>query len=133
VSIIALLAPALFDALEIARPQMVCAFSGADGPGLPAEVRIVDTEFEMTANGQFKVDILLGSQALHGRVVPYEKSEARDVVMRARDAGDAVYLIALRDDGTALLRYKAADGGSTLTSRGSCTGFEPHLERWLAS
>jgi hypothetical protein len=132
VSIIALLAPALFDAIEIARPQMVCAFSGADGPGLPAEVRIVDTEFEMTANGQFKVDILLGSQSLAGRVVPYEKSDARDVVMRARDGGDAIYHIALRDDGTALLRYRAADGAETLTSRGSCTGFEPHLDRWLA-
>ena len=132
-SIIALLAPALFDVLEIARPQMVCAFAGADGPGLPAEVRIVDTDFDVTANGQYKVDILLGTQSLHGRVVPYEKSEARDVVMRARDGGDAVYLIALRDDGTALLRYKAADDAETLTSRGSCTGYEPHLDRWLAS
>jgi hypothetical protein len=133
VSIIALLAPALFDVIEIARPQMVCAFSGADGKGLTAEVRIMDPELEMTANGQFKVDILLGNEALRGRVVPYEKSDARDVVMRARGGGDAVYLIALRDDGTALLRYKAADGAETLTSRGSCTGFETQLDRWLAS
>jgi hypothetical protein len=112
---------------------MVCAFAGADGAGLPAEVRIVDPNLEMTANGQFKVDIHMGNEALHGRVVPYEKSEARDVVMRARGGGDAVYLIALRDDGTALLRYKPAEGAETLTSKGSCTGFEPHLDRWLPS
>jgi hypothetical protein len=133
VSIIALFAPALFEVLEMARPQMVCAFSGADGAGLSAEVRIVDPELEMTANGQFKVDIHLGNEALHGRVVPYDKSDARDVVMRARGGGEEVYLIALRDDGTALLRYKPAEGADTLTSKGSCTGFERHLERWLAS
>jgi hypothetical protein len=133
VSIIALLAPALFDVLGMAQPTMVCAFAGADGAGLPAEVRIVDPNLEMTANGQFKVDIHMGNEALHGRVVPYEKSEARDVVMRARGGGDAVYLIALRDDGTALLRYKPAEGAETLTSKGSCTGFQPHLDRWLPS
>jgi hypothetical protein len=87
----------------------------------------------MTTNGQFKVDIHLGRQALHGRVVPYDKSEARDVVMRARSGDDAVYLIALRDDGTALLRYRAGGAAEEVTSRGSCTGFQPHFERWLAS
>jgi hypothetical protein len=133
VSIIALLAPALFDILDMGRPPMVCAFAGADGTGIPAEVRVVDPDLEMTANGQFKIDIQLGNEALHGRVVPYEKSEARDVVMRARSGGDAVYLIALRDDGTALLRYKAGQDAEIVTSKGSCTGFQPHLDRWLAS
>jgi hypothetical protein len=66
VSIMALLAPALFDVLEIARPQMVCAFAGADEAGIPAEVRIVDPELEMTTNGQFKIDIHLGNEAFHG-------------------------------------------------------------------
>ena len=102
VSIIALLAPALFDVIEMTRPPMVCAFPAAEAPGLPREVRIVDPELEMTTNGQFKVAVQLGDEALHGRVAPYEKSDARDVVVRARAEDEAVYLIALRDDGTAL-------------------------------
>lgn len=132
-SIIALLAPAIFDVIDMARPQMVCAFR-ANGEGIPAEVRIVDPELEMTTNGQFKIDIHMGSEALHGRVVPYDKSEARDVVMRARAGDEAVYLIALRDDGTALLRYRpAGENVEIVTSQGSCKDFERHLERWLAS
>lgn len=110
---------------------MVCAFGEAEG--VPAEVRIVDPELEMTANGQFKVEIHLGREAIRGRVVPFDKSEARDVVMRAR-AGDEVYLIAVRDDGSAVLRYRAtADSAETLTSQGSCRNFERHLDRWLSS
>ena len=133
VSIIALLAPALFDVIDMARPQMVCAFA-ADGAGIPAEVRIVDPELEMTANGQFKIDIHMGREAFHGRAVPYEKSEARDVVMRARAGDEAVYLIALRDDGTALLRYKpAGENAEIVTSQGSCKDFQRHLDRWLSS
>lgn len=133
-SIIALLAPALFDILDMARPQMVCAFRDADGTRIPAEIRVVDPELEMTTNGQFKIDIHMGRQALHGRVVPYDKSEARDVVMRARAADEAVYLIALRDDGSALLRYRpAGDDAKVLSSEGSCTGFKRQLDRWLAS
>ena len=90
--IVALLAPALFDVLEMARPPMVCAFPGSEAPGLPREVRIVDPEFEMTTNGQFKVGVSFGTETLHGRVAPYEKSEARDVVVRARGEDEAVYL-----------------------------------------
>jgi hypothetical protein len=134
VSIIALLAPALFEVIEMTRPPMVCAFPGADAPGLPREVRIVDPELEMTTNGQFKVAVQLGGEALHGRVAPYDKSEARDVVVRARGVDEAVYLIALRDDGTALLRYRPADeSAEVLTSQGSCKGFEALLNRWLQS
>jgi hypothetical protein len=133
VSVIALLAPALFDILDMARPEMVCAFRDADGAGIPAEIRVVDPELEMTTNGQFKIDIHLGREALHGRVVPYGKSEARDVVMRARAADEDVYLIALRDDGSALLRYlPKGDDAKVLSSQGSCTGFQRHLDRWLA-
>jgi hypothetical protein len=133
-SILALLAPAIFDVIEVTRPPMVCAFSGGEAPGLPAEVRVVDPHLDMTENGQFKVAIHLGTEALHGRVVPYDKSEARDVVMRARGEDEAVYLIALRDDGTALLRYKpATEGAEVMTSQGSCTGYEALLDRWLAS
>jgi hypothetical protein len=133
VSIIALLAPALFDVIDMARPQIVCAF-GAEAQGIPAEVRIVDPELDMTTNGQFKIDIHLGREALHGRVVPFEKSEARDVVMRARSGDAGVYLIALRDDGTALLRYRpAGEDAETLTSEGTCRDFERHLDRWLSS
>jgi hypothetical protein len=132
--IVALLAPALFDVLEMARPPMVCAFPGAEAPGLPREVRIVDPELEMTTNGQFKVGVSFGTEVLHGRVAPYEKSDARDVVVRARAEDEAVYLIALRDDGTALMRYRPAeDGAEVLTSQGSCTGFEALLNRWLQS
>jgi len=133
VSIIALLAPALFDVIDMTRPQMICAFAD-NRAGIPAEVRVVDPELEVTTNGQFKIDIHLGQQSFHGRVVPYEKSDARDVVMRARTGDEAVYLIALRDDGTALLRYKpAGEDAEVLTSQGSCTGFERHLDRWLSS
>jgi hypothetical protein len=113
---------------------MVCAFPAADAPGLPREVRIVDPELEMTTNGQFKVAVQIPGEALHGRVTPYEKSEARDVVVRARGENEAVYLIALRDDGTALMRYRPAEeGAEVLTSQGSCKGFEAHLDRWLQS
>jgi hypothetical protein len=83
-SIIALLAPVLFDVIEMTRPPMVCAFPGGEAPGLPTEVRVVDPQLDMTENGQFKIAIHFGTEALHGRVVPYDKSEARDVVMRAR-------------------------------------------------
>lgn len=130
-SLVALLAPALFDVLEIARPQMVCAFHGEDGPA--AVVRVIDRDLEMTTTGQFKVGIVIGGEALPGRVAPYPRSEARDVILRAR-TDSAVYLIALRDDGTALLRYRregSEDG--EVTSRGTCSGFETHLDRWLAS
>jgi hypothetical protein len=133
VSIIALLAPALFDVAGLGQPQMICAFA-ADRAGIPAEIRVVDPELEMTTTGQFKIDIHMGNEALHGRVVPYEKSEARDVVMRARAADAAVYLIALREDGTALIRYRpAGEGAETVSSPGTCTGFERHLDRWLSS
>jgi hypothetical protein len=134
VSIIALLAPALFDVLEMTRPPMVCAFPGADAPGLPREVRVVDSDLEMTTNGQFKVAIHFGTEALHGRVAPYDKSEARDVVLRARGVDEAVYLIALRDDGTALMRYRPAkEDAEVLTTKGTCTGYQALLDRWLAS
>jgi hypothetical protein len=134
VSIIALFAPALFDVIGMTRPPMVCAFSGAEAPWLPREVRIVDPDLEMTTNGQFKVAVQFGDAALHGRVAPYEMSDARDVVVRARGEDAAVYLIALRDDGTALLRYRPADeSAEVLTSEGSCTGFEALLNRWLPS
>jgi hypothetical protein len=133
-SIIALLAPVLFDVIEMTRPPMVCAFPGGEAPGLPTEVRVVDPQLDMTENGQFKIAIHFGTEALHGRVVPYDKSEARDVVMRARGVDQAVYLIALRDDGTALMRYKpAAVGAEIMTSQGSCTGYQALLDRWLAS
>lgn len=133
-SIVALLAPAIFDILQAGRQEIVCAFRDAGGAGLPLEVRVVDPELDMTTNGQFKIDIHLGDEALHGRVVPYERSAERDVVMRARAADEAVYLIALRDDGTALLRYRpAGEDAAVLTAEGTCTGFQKHLDRWLAS
>jgi hypothetical protein len=133
-SIVALLAPALFDVITMTRPEMVCAFADAEGRGMPARIRIVDPELDMTTNGQFKVDIHFGTEALHGRVAPYEKSEARDVVMRARDGNEAVYLIALRDDGTALMRYRpAGEDAEVVTSQGSCRDFQRHLDRWLSS
>lgn len=130
-SLVALLAPALFDILETARPQMICAFRDQDGPA--AVVRVIDRDLEMTTTGQFKVGIVIGGEALAGRVAAYTKSQARDVVLRAR-GGDAVYLIALRDDGTALLRYRReGHGDAEITSRGTCSGFERHLEKWLPS
>jgi hypothetical protein len=130
-SLLALLAPALFDLIETARPQMVCAFRDTEGPA--AEVRVIDRDLEMTANGQFKVGIVVGGEALPGRAVPYAKSEARDVVLRARSK-EAVYLIALRDDGTAVLRYRQeGQENGEFTSRGTCSGFERHLDRWLSS
>jgi hypothetical protein len=133
VSIAALLAPALFDVMAMTRPPIICAFPDAYAPGLPREVRIADPEFDMSTNGQFKVAIRFGDEALLGRVAPSDKSEARDVVVRAR-AGDEVYLIALRDDGTALMRHRPAeDADKVLISEGSCTGFEALLDRWLQS
>jgi hypothetical protein len=130
-SLVALLAPALFDLIETARPQMVCAFRDADGPA--AVVRVIDRDFEMTTNGQFKIGVFVGNEALAGRAAPYTKSDARDVVLRAR-SDEAVYLIALREDGTAVLRYRrdGVDEGE-VTSRGTCSGFETHLDRWLSS
>lgn len=130
-SLVALLAPALFDLFETAVPQMVCAFRDAAGPA--AEVRVIDRDLEMTTTGHFKVGIVVGGEALPGRVVPYFKSEARDVVLRARSE-EAVYLIALRDDGSAVLRYRhEGQEQSEFTSRGTCSGFERHLDRWLSS
>lgn len=129
-SLVALFAPALFDLLDMARPQMVCAFRGEDGP---AVVKVIDRDLEMTTTGQFKVGLVVGGESLAGRVAPYLKSNARDVVLRARGE-DAVYLIALRDDGTALMRFKREGRDEDeVTSQGTCSGFESHLDKWLAS
>ena len=133
VLLIAWLAPALSEIVEMTRPPILCTFPDASAAGLPAQVRIIDPEAEVTPNGQFKIAMHLGAAALTGRVLPDDRSEARDVVMRARGKGDAVYLIALRDDGVALLRYRAADGAEAIEAEGACTGFERHLARWLAS
>jgi hypothetical protein len=133
-SIIALFAPALFDVLDLSRPEMLCAFQTAENHGIPTQVRVIDTESEISANGQFTVEIVLGNEALHGRVAPYDKSEARDVVMRVTAGDNSVYLIALRDDGTALMRVKpAGEEAEVVTSKGSCSDFERHLDRWLSS
>jgi hypothetical protein len=131
VSLVALLAPALLEILGLAAPQTVCAFGAADGR--VAEVRIVDRNLEMTTNGQFKVGVMVGGQALPGRVAPFATSPARDVVLRAR-SDRAVYLIALRDDGSAVLRYRREGSeAAEVTQRGTCSGFERQLDRWLAS
>lgn len=130
-SLVALLAPALLEVFGLAAPQMVCAFGAADGR--VAEVRIVDRNLEMTTNGQFKVGVMVAGEALPGRVAPFATSAARDVVLRAR-SDTAVYLIALRDDGSAVLRYQPEGGeAAEITHRGSCSGFERQLDRWLAS
>lgn len=131
--LIAWLAPALFEVIDIARPEMVCAFPSAALAGLPALLRIADPDREMTTNGQFKIRVDLGDTALPGRVVPDDRSTARDVVMRARGPDEAVYLIALRDDGTAVLRYTETERATEITAEGACSGFEPYLDRWLAS
>jgi hypothetical protein len=130
-SLVALLAPALFDLLDTVRPEMVCAFHDTGGPA--AVVRVIDRDLEMTTTGQFKVGIVVGDEALPGRAAPYLKSGARDVVLRAR-SGPTVYLIALRDDGSAVLRYQRGDReDGVVTAQGTCSGFERHLDRWLSS
>ncbi len=130
-SLVALLAPALFDLIDMVRPEMVCAFRDTEGPA--AVVRVIDRDLEMTTTGQFKIGIVVGDEALPGRAAPYLKSDARDVVLRAR-SGPTVYLIALRDDGSAVLRFLREDReDGAFTARGTCTGFEKNLDRWLSS
>lgn len=130
-SLVALLAPAVLEVLGLAAPQTVCAFGAEDGR--IAEVRIVDRGLDMTTNGQFKVGVTVAGKALAGRVAPFPKSAARDVVLRARSE-TAVYLIALRDDGSAVLRFRRKGGEAPeITQRGTCSGIERLIDRWLAS
>lgn len=131
-SLLALFAPALIELVDLPGPEMVCAFTEA--AGLPVEVRVIDPELERTTSGQFKVDIRLGREEVRGRAAPYDRSPARDVVLRATTRDRSVYLIALRDDGTALLRMKPpGEGAETVTAKGACAQFERHLDRWLDS
>lgn len=135
-SLITLLAPALFEIMGAATPQMVCAFRPKDEEDAPATVvRIIDPDLEVTTTGQYKIEVFLENEEVPGRAVPYEKSEARDVVMRARTSDRTVYLIALRDDGTALMRYRPAEDAEAeiVTKTGSCSKYERFLDKWLSS
>lgn len=131
-SFLTLLAPALFEIAGLATPEMVCAFRPTDDAAATTVVRIIDNDLEMTTTGQYKIALALDGERVPGRVVAYEKSEARDVVMRARTSDRTVYLIALRDDGTALMRFRpVGDGTEVVTRSGSCAKFERFLDKWL--
>lgn len=131
-SFLTLLAPAVFEIAGLATPEMVCAFRPDDDATPATVVRIVDQDLEMTTTGQYKIAFALDGEEVPGRVMAYEKSAARDVVMRARTSDRTVYLIALRDDGTALMRFRPGGGETEAVTRsGNCAEFEHFLEKWL--
>jgi hypothetical protein len=120
---------------EINSDPISCAFKGMDvaDPELRINVEPVADPFSSTP-GLYKIRLALQGEDIRGSAVPFLKSDARDVVMRAVTANKTTYIIALRDDGTAIMKSKGAKADAVVETRnGICENFEAHLNQWLAS
>ncbi|RVT83929.1 hypothetical protein DXV76_09445 [Rhodobacteraceae bacterium CCMM004] len=82
-------------------------------------------------NGGWRVTLHLNGQTVPGAVAPLDRTRARDVVLRAVDDDRTAYLIALRDNGLAMMRYRGTSAAVEVNMQGACEGHMPAFEVWL--
>ena len=131
-------------ALESFSPgpnMLACTFPASESASASAAIRLrVEALPSLTDSpNMFRIRLHLdGASQYRGLAGPIDKTDARDVLIRARTRNQTYYTIGLRDDGKAalnLLRVEKRDAQPVQqeTREGSCSGFAPYIDTWLTS
>lgn len=137
-SISALLVTAFIDAIGPEPRTVSCIFPATSPGDSPISVAVEARPSLMDASGRFRVRLHLSDEKEFGGLAQaIDRTDDRDVLIRARAAHDLVYTIGLRDDGMAALNMlrvlPETSEGRTETREGACRGFMAVLNSWLRS
>ncbi len=122
-----------------AGPHMVSCTFPATAPGEGTiRVAVEARPSLMDVDERYRISLHLGDEGeAPGLAQPIDRTEERDVLIRARASNDLVYTIGLRDDGRAALNLlriaRSAGGARTETREGHCHDHRPLLNAWLRS
>ncbi|MEL6168495.1 MAG: hypothetical protein AAFR35_07370 [Pseudomonadota bacterium] len=126
----ALLIPLLLDPHIPKTEPFECAF--ADDAAPPVELRL-SARHGRAGPGRFAVSLFLGAESADGFGIAYADTPERDVLLRVTTRTNVTYLLAVRDDGWAVLHTRAGHSDAEIVTReGICTGHEETLRRWLS-
>ena len=140
-SISAFLVTAFIETLSPGPRIVACTFP-APTPGEHAISLAVEARPSLLDRAdRFRVRVHIDHDSAHevgGLVQPIDRTEERDVLIRARAANETYYTVGLRDDGLAALNLlRTSDGEQEAerleTRRGACQDFKAALDSWLKS
>lgn len=137
-SISALMVTALLEHLTPGPRMASCTFPPTEPGGRPITVSVEPRPSLMDVEHRFRVRLHLGGEAhIAGLAQPIDRTEERDVLIRARASGEFSYTIGVRDDGLAALNLLPlggiVEGQRAETRKGACRGFSLLLDAWLRS
>ena len=135
-SFTALLISAIINLAAPSERVLACTFPAQTPDEQPIRIR-VESLPSLRDNGNiFRVRLLLGASGeFRGMAQPIDRTEDRDVLIRAETSDKTFYTIGLRDDGLAalnLLQLGETDPHRE-TRRGTCRDHKVLLNTWLTS
>ena len=136
-SITAFLVSAFLEAVVPGPKLLACTFPAADPGQNPIGVRVEAMPSLKDRTDRYRIRIYLDDESeFRGLAQPIDKTDDRDVLIRARAAGQLFYTIGLRDDGKAALNLLEVRPQKTPerqeTRAGTCRDFEGYLDSWLS-
>ena len=137
-SITAFLATAFIESFTPGPRMLACTFPAPTPEQAAISVEVEARPSLMDRDNQFRVLVHLGDERqVGGLAQPIDRTDDRDVLIRAQTSTEMFYTIGLRDDGLAslnLLRVgQKTEVEPTETRRGECRDYQQVLDSWLGS
>jgi hypothetical protein len=138
-SITAFLVTAFIEAMSPGPRMLACTFPAPSPDERPISLAVEARPSLMDRVDQFRVSVHLADEGEFGGLAqPIDRTDARDVLIRARASDETFYTIGLRDDGLAALnllkvRTEAEQSRMVETRKGACRDFKRVLDTWLSS
>ena len=134
----ALAMSAFIEFLEPGPRMASCTFPATEPDQRAISVVVEARPSLMDVGERYRISLHLGNEReVAGLAQPIDRTDERDVLIRARASDQLIYTIGLRDDGRAALNLlrvsRAKDGGGTETRTGACHDFMALMNAWLRS
>ena len=138
-SISAFLVTAFIESFGPGPRILACTFPAPTDETQPISLAVEARPSLMDRVDRFRVMVQIdfdAENAVAGLAQPIERTDDRDVLIRARAADETYYTIGLRDDGLAalnLLRTVGDEAEHLETREGACRDYKAVLDDWLQS
>ena len=138
-SIPALIISMALDSFSPGPKMLACTFPAPDRASEAIRLRVEALPSLTDSSSKFRVRLHLDEVSQYrGLAGPIDRTDARDVLIRAEALDQTFYTIGVRDDGKAalnLLRVVKRDAQPVRqeTRAGSCSDFGPYIDTWLTS
>lgn len=137
-SLTAFLATTLIETLDPGPRMLACTFPAPSPSDATISLEVEARPSLMDRDDQFYVLVHLGDERrVGGLAQPIDRTDDRDVLIRAQASEELFYTIGLRDDGLAalnLLRIRPTPDSERVETRsGACRDYQRVLDTWLSS